>query len=240
MKFSIIIPTYLEQKVIAGALLQFQACKEKWPLEIIVADGASADRTAELAGRYGDRVVVEGKRKNISSGRNLGAQYASGDIMVFLDADVRIPDPDGFFAALRDIFAGRDNVSAVIPALQVYPRERTLQDAAVHAVVNAIIRASGLAGIHGAKGECQVVRSDVFRAVGGYDEKLVTGEDSRLILMVARHGRVVYPRKLVVYHSPRRFRARGYLKYFVLDWFLNTLSLALRGKPYVTEWKPVR
>ncbi|MCW5981164.1 MAG: TIGR04283 family arsenosugar biosynthesis glycosyltransferase [Bryobacteraceae bacterium] len=83
---SIVIPTLNEEAVI-GALLDRLVVQQ--PDEIIVADGDSTDRTAEIAARRA-RVVRSAPGRGIQM--NAGAQAATGDALFFLHADVRPGD----------------------------------------------------------------------------------------------------------------------------------------------------
>ncbi len=86
--FSIIIPAYNEASYLPKCLGCIHAAIEASaaPTEIIVVDNASADRTAEIAQEAGARVVME-TEKNLSKIRNRGAREASGEYLVFVDAD---------------------------------------------------------------------------------------------------------------------------------------------------------
>ena len=83
---SIIIPALNEQDAL-GRQLADLAGKED--LQIIVVDGGSVDRTAETARQFGAELIVEptsrGKRLN------LGAAAATGDFLLFLHCDTRLP-----------------------------------------------------------------------------------------------------------------------------------------------------
>jgi rSAM/selenodomain-associated transferase 2 len=81
---SIVIPTYNEAAIIATTL----AClRQLEPDELIVADGGSKDCTAEIA-------AGQAKVLNLGSCRaeqmNAGARESSGEILIFLHADVRL------------------------------------------------------------------------------------------------------------------------------------------------------
>ena len=91
---SIIIPTLNEAKIIESTLRTLAATLTL-PHEVIVSDGGSSDRTAELAARYANTVVVYSgaSRQTIGEGRNDGAKVAAGDFLVFLDADCVVPEP---------------------------------------------------------------------------------------------------------------------------------------------------
>ncbi|HYF98354.1 MAG TPA: glycosyltransferase family 2 protein, partial [Coxiellaceae bacterium] len=91
MKFSIIIPTYNEEKDIAATLDTLVMLQ--WPdYEILVVDDSN-DRTPDIVKTYADRKVQllrPVKREGRCGARNLGIQKASGDIIVILNADVHL------------------------------------------------------------------------------------------------------------------------------------------------------
>lgn len=81
---SVIVPAYNEEETI-GALLQ--NLRQLKPEEIIVADADSTDRTAEIAAQSA-RVVTSARGRGIQM--NAGARESSGDVLLFLHADVRL------------------------------------------------------------------------------------------------------------------------------------------------------
>ena len=85
---SVIIPAYNEEKYIHIALSSIRAQSLK-DYEIIVVADSCTDRTAEVAKGYGCK-VIKVKTRNISKNRNIGASKAKADILVFLDADVKV------------------------------------------------------------------------------------------------------------------------------------------------------
>lgn len=241
---SIVIPTKNERDYIGHTLEQFRHCFEKFNLEIIVSDANSVDGTAEVVQTYhrefGDRVrLVQGPGKqNIAIGRNFGAEYARGQILFHSDADVRIPNKDKFFAEVLAKFHKTNIVAATMP-IWVYPEERGWADRLYHALMNTFIRLSFTFGVYLAKGECQLVRRSVFERIGGYNEKIVAGEDCNLFYRLHKEGPIAYLYRLSVHHSPRRFRKYGYLR-LTMIYAREGVSLLLRGKSWSEEWKPVR
>jgi rSAM/selenodomain-associated transferase 2 len=88
MKFSIIIPTLNEEKVIEDCLSALQPLRNR--CEIIVVDGESIDNTRILAAPLADKVITSalGRAKQM----NNGARQATGDVLIFLHADTFLPE----------------------------------------------------------------------------------------------------------------------------------------------------
>lgn len=91
MKLSIVVPAYNEEKLLGGTLRSIQSATrplaaDGWAVEVVVCDNNSTDRTAEIARAEGAKVVFEPVNQ-ISRARNAGASAASGDWLLFIDAD---------------------------------------------------------------------------------------------------------------------------------------------------------
>jgi rSAM/selenodomain-associated transferase 2 len=82
-KVSVIIPILNEAKVLDKTLSQLQS--ELGPHELIIVDGGSTDNSVRIAEKYGKVVISErGRAKQL----NTGAAAATGDILLFLHADI--------------------------------------------------------------------------------------------------------------------------------------------------------
>ncbi len=91
MKISVIVPAYNEERLIKQTLEKVREAMTAfssvgWTSELIVCNNNSTDRTAELAVKGGATVVFE-PINQISRARNSGASAASGQWLVFVDAD---------------------------------------------------------------------------------------------------------------------------------------------------------
>ena len=87
-RLSIIIPVLNEERSLARILSAFESW-ERTTSEIIVVDGGSADRTLDVAGDYSCTVISAAKGR--ASQMNAGANYATGEILLFLHADTTLP-----------------------------------------------------------------------------------------------------------------------------------------------------
>jgi glycosyltransferase involved in cell wall biosynthesis len=103
---SFIIPAYNEEAVLGRTISAIHAAARECgaEYEIIVADDASTDRTAEVAAGHDARVIRVSKRQ-IAATRNAGAQAARGSAFIFVDADTLV-SPQAVNAALNAIDGG--------------------------------------------------------------------------------------------------------------------------------------
>lgn len=86
---SVIMPVYNTERYVAQAI-ESVLC-QKVPLELLIIDDGSTDRTAEIAGQYADGSKVllfcNEKNKGVAESRNLGIRRAKGKYVAFLDGD---------------------------------------------------------------------------------------------------------------------------------------------------------
>jgi glycosyltransferase involved in cell wall biosynthesis len=238
---SVIIPTLNEEKLLPGMLGQFSAdAISRFDLQLIVSDGGSTDKTLEIARRFAHLVVenADGSKQTISIGRNRGASRASGDILVFLNADTLIKDVFAFFSRLSDVLRDQ-TIGAVTCSVQVYPTEERWTDVAFHCFYNWFFFMMNQVGMAMGRGECHIMRKSAFECVGGYSAGIAAGEDYDMFRKLKAVGRVLFLKELLVYESPRRYRKYGYA-YVTLSWFFNFLSVFFLGRSILSQWKPVR
>ncbi len=85
---SIVIPTLNESNCLADTLQSiFDAVSN--PIEIIVVDGGSIDNTVEIATEFGVQVLMCGNGRSYQM--NAGAAVATGNLLMFLHGDTRVP-----------------------------------------------------------------------------------------------------------------------------------------------------
>jgi len=93
----------------------------KWCNEVIVIDDLSCDRTVEIAKRFTQKVFIRPLNNDFASQRNFGLEKATGDWILFVDADEEITEKlkeeiisklkntqkAGFYFKRRDYILGR-------------------------------------------------------------------------------------------------------------------------------------
>ena len=234
--YSIIIPTLNEKDNIVNTIRQFDNYKDKYKLEIIVSDSRSIDNTVALSEKIADKVIIYNKNDkcNISKARNFGANFSSNSFLIFLDADIVIPDIDLFFNVLSANFKKNDLIAAS-PSITVNPLNENLIDKIVHSIILLISKGMNALGFGYARGGCQVINAKYFNLVNGYNESYVAGEDVDIFRRMRIHGKTSIINNLNVFESPRRYRKSGYLNVLFL-WFMNWLYIILFKKSFSSKW----
>jgi glycosyltransferase involved in cell wall biosynthesis len=164
------------------------------PYEIIVVDDASTDKTATVAREHGAQVVPVNHRQ-IAATRNSGARAATGDRLIFVDADTTI-DPRVVSAALRVM----DKGAAGGGALARFEGSVPLYAHLLLWWLGLFMRLAGTCG-----GAFMFCTRSAFQETGGFNEKLFGGEDAAMSWALRRQGRfvVLWPK---VRTSGRRMR----------------------------------
>ena len=166
MRFSVVIPARNEEAYLPRLLDTVEVARAAYAggasaIEVIVADNVSTDRTAELARAKGARVVSVEKRV-IGAARNGGAREARGDVLVFVDADIRM-HPNTFNAIERALATGR----FVGGATGVRLERMSVGLALTYAALMPMIWITRMD-----TGPTFCLKAD-FESVGGYDESLL-------------------------------------------------------------------
>lgn len=242
LKYSIIIPTLNEEILLTKLLNQLndKELRSCYEYEIIISDGGSKDKTLEISRKLADKIIFNQDQgsQNIAAGRNIGAKSASGEILIFLNGDVVLNDAFYFFDYLEKRFNNSDYLAFTCD-VWIYPEEEKLSDKIYHTIYNNYFWILNYVGVGMGRGECQVIRKDVFVKVGGYNEKCAAGEDFELFKRIRKMGKILFSKKVFVSESPRRFRRFGYAK-VTLSWIVNSFSVIFKKRSMHSEWEQVR
>lgn len=229
---SFVVPAYNEERYLGATLEAIHAAARAAgeAYEIVVADDASTDATAAIAAQHGAR-VVRVENRQIAATRNAGARAASGDLLIFVDADTAVSGAlvAEALAALR---AGAVGGGAPVRLESPPWWARLFMMAFVPLYFRLARWAAG----------CFVFCTRAaFEAAGGFDESYYASEEIHLSAALKREGRFVVLREYVT-SSSRKLEGRSA---FWMLWMLVRLvaggraGLRERG-PRTAFWYPDR
>jgi len=240
-KFSIIIPTLNEEKLLPKLLEQFNdvKLKQEFNFEIIISDGGSKDDTVEIAKKFGAKIISSnGDAENIARGRNRGKEAAESEYLVFLNGDVKVSDVRKMFNIIEKEFQNSQTLAITCP-VKVFPDETKFVDRVFQTFYNNYFHMLNIIAVGMGRGECHIIRKSIFNSIGGYNETLAAGEDFDLYKRIRKHGKIVFSRKFEIYESPRRYRKYGHFTIF-FRWLLNSIFVIIMKKSLSKEWEQVR
>jgi glycosyltransferase involved in cell wall biosynthesis len=208
VKLSVVVPAFNEEKLLGSSLAAIGEAlgavqARGWQSELVVCDNNSTDRTAEIARAAGATVVFEPVNQ-ISRARNAGAAAASGDWLLFVDADSQ-PSRELFGEAADAMASGRCLAGGATVA---YPDVADFGARLAIAGWNFVSRTGKWAA-----GSFIFCRADAFREAGGFSTELFASEELELfrrlkplarrrgqgIVILHRHPLHTSGRKLVLY-----------------------------------------
>ncbi|MBE9206474.1 TIGR04283 family arsenosugar biosynthesis glycosyltransferase [Nostoc sp. LEGE 06077] len=198
---SIIIPTLNEAGNIKGAIASTQSSAN---IEVIVVDGGSSDDTVNIAQSLGAKVIFSSPGRAVQM--NAGAAVASGDVLLFLHADTRLPL--GFDAMIRTVLqqpktvAGAFNLQIDHPGLGLRLVELGVK-----------WRSHFLQMPYG--DQAIFLTQKVFQQIGGFPE-LPIMEDFELIRRLKSTGNIVIINTPVI-TSARRWLQKGVIQTTLLN-----------------------
>ena len=195
IRFSVIVPAINEAGMIEPCIRHVQQIAPA--MEIIVADGGSDDGTAGRAWAAGARVCYAPRGRGTQC--NAGANLATGNVLLFLHADTRLPA--NAFALLRREFADR--------RVQVGTFRLTFDTS--HWLYDIYTFFSRFDSVFTSFGDqCIVIRRSFFSRIGGFPDWPLF-EDVRL-LQKARARAAVRSFPAAITTSARRFEREGVLR----------------------------
>ena len=203
VKVSIVIPAHNEDKTIASTI---QSCLDQSmkPFEIIVVNDGSTDRTKDFVEMMRIRnpelkLINFDKGHSAAFARNRGAEKATGDVLVFLDADM-MPTENDFISKIDTEFSNPEVKAAYFASCGEYKTFiQRCQRVRVELTKFFLRQASGR------RFSVNAIRTDLFREIGGYDEKVFYYEDAELTDRVQAKTDIRLIDTMVCHDEPRTF-----------------------------------
>jgi glycosyltransferase involved in cell wall biosynthesis len=202
VQVSVVVPAFNEEKLIGATLRSIQVAlgpftRAGWQTQLLVCNNNSTDRTAELAAAAGAGVVFEPVNQ-IARARNTGAAAATGDWLIFVDADSQ-PSPELFADVLNAINTGNVLAGGVTVRMEGnYP------------IAGALVKLwNGLSRLRKwAAGSFIFCEAGAFRAVGGFNQDLYASEEIFLFKKLKKKARADRKRIVILNKHPLLTSAR--------------------------------
>jgi glycosyltransferase involved in cell wall biosynthesis len=213
------------------------------PDELLVINNASTDSTRAVAQRIPHVQVVDEPRKGLVIARETGRRTATGDVLVYLDADCRAPL--AWLERIERRFARDPGLMAVTGPYRYYDWDwwgRSLMRAydftlapGTQLLVKHLLRIGTL--FYGGN---FAVRPTALERIGGFDTSIeFHGEDTNVGRRLFRIGKVALAYECYLYTSARRYHAMGKGAVFRL-YVRNFTSELLHHRPKDTTHLDVR
>lgn len=196
MKVSVVVPAFNEEKLLAASLASVREAMNAFQeqgleSELVVCDNNSTDRTAEIARATGAVVVFEPVNQ-IGRARNKGAEAATGDWLVFVDADSH-PSKELFAETAKAMKSGKYLFGGCTVKLD----RRHAFGGAVAGLWNGISRAYKWAA-----GSFIFCETAAFRKIGGFDVRLFATEEIDLSKRLKVFARQLGKRGVILHRHP--------------------------------------
>jgi glycosyltransferase involved in cell wall biosynthesis len=208
MKISVIIPARNEESFIGGCLESVLIAAENFAgdVEVIVCLNRCTDKTEEIARSYGAAVVSE-EGKNMARIRNRGAEAATGDVIVTIDADSRMSTN-----MLREIAQKLSTGKYIGGGVMMLPERVSL------GILATIVAMVPLIVIHRVSGGLFWCLREDFEALRGFNESWVSVEDVDFAKRLKAHGKRVGKRFKTIIRANIVTSCRKFDKFG--DWYL--------------------
>jgi len=202
VKISVIVPAFNEEKLLGASLVEIQAAAAAfagrgWECQLIVCDNNSTDRTADIARAAGSLVVFE-PFNQIGRARNAGAAAATGDWLIFVDADSH---------PSRALF---DDVADQIISGKVLAGGSTVELDQKIFVANLVTRGWNLTSRlkKWLAGSFIFIETAAFRELGGFNPEIFAAEELELSERIKTIARARGKKVAILHRHPLKTSAR--------------------------------
>ena len=195
--------------------------------EVILSDADSTDSTRKIAKEYGCKIIKGGFP---SIGRNNGAKIAKGELILFLDSDVVLPN-----RFLRTNISEFKN-KKLVTATPIYKpiTDKTI-DKFLYKVYNTWAKATQYFYPHSA-GFCIFCKKEIFNKLKGFNEKILMAEDHDFVNRSKKYGkfRILYNKPILV--DIRRLDKEGRFE-LVKKYFKGAIHRTFKGEIYTPNFE---
>lgn len=174
---SFIIPAWNEEELIGKTIESIHAAATDLEYEIIVANDASDDRTAEIAESLG-ATVVHCNNRQIGLTRNDGANVSSGEWIVFVDADTLVSKD-----VVRETITAFNDGAISGTSFPMFEGNIPFMARVLTPMLQVTFRVLRLAA-----GAYMFCTKEAFDAVGGFDKKFFAAEEVHLSASLHKEG----------------------------------------------------
>ncbi len=236
MKISVVVPAFNEERLLDKSLAQIKSAanaflQRGWEFELIVCDNNSTDRTAEIARAAGATVVFE-PINQIARARNSGAAAATGDWLIFVDADSQ-PSAELFSEVAEKIISGE----CLAGGATIRFDEHSLTTEIIAALWNCASPIFKLLA-----GSFIFCDAAAFRKIGGFSNELFAAEELELRNRLKKLARETKKRIVILHRHPlvtsarkmKLYTAREHISFFLRAIFNQ--RRALRNRETAHLW----
>lgn len=214
MKISLIVPAFNEERLLGKSLAEMKSALTAfdqlgWQTELIVCDNNSTDKTPEIARAAGATVVFE-PINQIARARNCGAAAATGDWLIFVDADSH-PSANLFADVAKAIQSGKYLAGGATIKFDIASRMARFM-AGIWVGISRLFKLMA--------GSFIFCETAAFREIGGFNEELFAAEEldlskrlkqlarrkNRRVVILTEHPLVTSARKLHLYTMREHLR----------------------------------
>jgi cellulose synthase/poly-beta-1,6-N-acetylglucosamine synthase-like glycosyltransferase len=202
VRISVIVPAFNEEKLLGASLAEIRSAAAAftargWEFQLVVCDNNSTDRTGDIARAAGALVVFE-PFNQIGRARNSGAAAATGDWLIFVDADSH---------PSRGLF---DDVAGQIATGKVLAGGATVELDEKMFVANLVTQGWNLTSRFKkwVAGSFIYIEAAAFRELGGFNPEIFAAEELELSGRLKKLARERGKKVVILHHHPLKTSAR--------------------------------
>jgi rSAM/selenodomain-associated transferase 2 len=209
MLLSIIIPVYNEKENLLKKLSFLCEQANKFPLEIIISNSPdTSDTSLEVCKAFDKVSCFTSNKKGRAAQMNFGARIAKGDVLLFLHADVTLPED--FYTQIQEATSNRSKAGFF-----AYKFDK---DSLFLNFNSKFTKKDGL--FAGGGDQCQFFTKETFARLKGFNEAFCIMEDFEMIDRVRKHKIpfVIIQSKAIV--SARKYENNSWLKVNLINGYV--------------------